>query len=1274
MKKIISLLIVMLISCGMVIVTPALEENVLYVSTQGSDDAVGTPEAPLKTLDGARKRVRELKENGISVSEVIFRGGDYYTRKVNFDEGDSGTKENPIVYRAYEGETVRFKGSVPLDISNATAVTDAQTLALLRDGAKSKVIVLDLAEQGLTANDMYDFSGVGTGFDSLTKTGGYNYLYIDDYICDIAQWPNGPQYAIFEATNSLNYFKYLDEEPNRWTTAKHAWIRAYASNDYSCIEATPITSIDTVNKYVYTDGNTGYSYKNPWSKRWKVYNLIEELDMPGEFYIDLDKMLLYIYPPYSIKDSKIEMAVENDAILKINKLSNVTFSGLEFTQSRYHGVDMRDTVNVDFVDCKFKNIEGIGLNATGSARIVTGDLHVLTNSYGSNDACYDMNIRGCVFDTIGSSAINAGGGNYDTLTPSGNIIEDNFITAANMRVINRQALQAYGVGGTVRNNIVTHSRKHALNVGGNNNVYERNEFYDVLRETADAGAVYQGNNQLQRGNIIRQNFLHTLEAADPSLIAGVVGIYMDDNQHGNTIEQNIIVGAEIGMNSNGGGAMNWIGNTVIDSPKPWNWHDAWGGDDPISTNTMFERENHSNTLELLRSEIMYPELYFKTYPILKEWVETGKNPKYFNVFSGNLSVGDGKGRIAAQDAKYATFSTTFGVDNDSLEIPSTDAFVDPDNKDYRLKSESELAKKMPRVLNDTFDIENIGLINDIELDASSSPFRLLYPHNGSTVSAKDLELYWQEAFGANAYKVIIATDPEFKNIVKEDTSKINIYKFTDTTPNTEYYWKVEAINSSRDLASQWENVGGIGNFVVGLYSALDKTNLNIAVEQANKTMSISNEGTEVGTFKFGTAERLRNYISKTMTLAGLRGGNYSQEKLNERVDYITNYYLDKSLFNSGYLNLVKVTNKDMWTGTVSGGDDSIENIGSKAYNYVGTKNFGMASGTIIYCFDAAFDLPGDQNTTTGMLSLGMNKFTNQVSYTAANKGYYLIIKNHLVELQRTTGSKNGVLAVKENYHLTDGNKHKMMYGVINTAGGCMILLVVDGEVIFEYYDVSADEQSAENMEFLTNTYKEDCYVKLYEAGQTPSQEEFTKLVKNAEYKTAQAAVEALNTETISFLKPGCGVVITQSGAVDVSYAKPELKDNTIMVPAKLITKLYGGSETLSDSGVVLDIDGNVMEFTENHDRFTFGGTSQKVAYKPYYKNGHLMIPLEDVAKVLKFEYMYDDMSEMAIFNNSSAIHNVNQSNELGRVSKCVSKLSEYGENIDISFENVSLFN
>ena len=64
------------------------------------------------------------------------------------------------------------------------------------------------------------------------------------------------------------------------------------------------------------------------------------------------------------------------------------------------------------------------------------------------------------------------GGNIDTLTKSGNIIEDNFFTAINKRYASGSVMRINGCGNIVRNNVVTHAKQNATN-GGDQHPFEK---------------------------------------------------------------------------------------------------------------------------------------------------------------------------------------------------------------------------------------------------------------------------------------------------------------------------------------------------------------------------------------------------------------------------------------------------------------------------------------------------------------------------------------------------------------------------------------------------------------------------------------------------------------------------------------------------------------------------------------------------------------------------------------------------------------------------------
>lgn len=74
-----------------------------YVSPLGNDAAIGTRAQPLASLDGARNKVRELR-NKIALSDTVFvriAPGTYYIdQPIVFTEEDSGIPQSPVVYMA----------------------------------------------------------------------------------------------------------------------------------------------------------------------------------------------------------------------------------------------------------------------------------------------------------------------------------------------------------------------------------------------------------------------------------------------------------------------------------------------------------------------------------------------------------------------------------------------------------------------------------------------------------------------------------------------------------------------------------------------------------------------------------------------------------------------------------------------------------------------------------------------------------------------------------------------------------------------------------------------------------------------------------------------------------------------------------------------------------------------------------------------------------------------------------------------------------------------
>ncbi len=1241
--------------------------NAIYVAPYGNDTNPGTIDKPLATLKAAVETVRASKSTDNPINEVILRGGDYYrTDNVALTAADSGTAENPIVYRAYEGETPRLLGSAIVDVTKAEKVTDSATLLRMHEDAIGKLIRVDLAAQGFTKSDICDTSM--TYFEySLVNGDNYNSIYIDGYEQDLAQWPNGRgNYTTWEKSVNNYCIKYREENPSRWVNAKYWWVSAYPNYDYVCTTTTP-TALDPVAKTITLTSNSPLTFTNPYSKRWKAFNLLEELDVPGEFYIDRDEMMLYLYPPYTLKDARVTLGVVKPRLLSVINAQNIVFQGITFGETRHGAVTTSDIRNVDFINCTFKNINGTALSIGGSQKVKTYD--GLASGYAASlvkvDGSYDVDIKGCVFDHIGISAIILQGGNIDTLTPSNNVVEDCYISRANLRYWQTNAIHVMGCGNTIRNNVFSNTRQQGIYILGNDTIVERNELYDCIREVGDAAAIYQGRTHLYRGTHIRQNFLHSIWPADPHITSGNIAIYQDDGQTGNFIYENIIVDAKRAYNSNHAGEIEFKNNTIVDCPSRWAFHD-----NPINEGDYPDKTFYGTVQETI-DQIVNKELFFEHYPGLKEWADTHRNPKMKNFIEGNLIVGESTENVGTQDRKYATFK-------DNPLVSETTDFVDPENLDYRVKSGSALKAMAPGVLDDTFDINLIGMKNPLKFDDTTSAFRLLSPKSGSLISADDIQLRWQEPFGANEYKVVVAKDREFTNVVYEDTVR---YAYADigTLERSEtYFWKVTAVNTSRQSKTSWEHDGAVFSFTTKLFDELDLRSFDDALMVAESEIANNIEGTTSGTFKVGSADKLRNYIEVTKTLITLPLGRYTQRALDARLNYIRNYYGNKDLVNKGYVDLSQYMLPGLWSNNpvIENGTVYAECPVNERHDSTNALTTGIGvtapfAGSSIYCFDATFT----PNEKGDWISFGISKSTADLQYQKNNNGYYVIVKPDLVELQRNDGSGPKIIDIKEGVTLLDRKKHSIRFGVINTSIGCNIIMVVDGEVWFSYADISQMAQTTGALSFTTSIRTAGAIGLFEKSEEIPSAESFNQLTVNMEYNNARAA--ALNVKNaldgisgVRLFKAGTKKAITEDGVYDISYAPTEMKDNSPMVPASLVARLFNSGDSVSGESATLNIRGTTLGFKNGSTAYTVNGASGNTKVTPYMKNGHLMVSLQDIADALGLQLMVDIFNDVILLTDTGSVNSANQAQQLKDSAAMLEKLSQFSTTQDVFYRDL----
>lgn len=770
----------------------------LYVSTSGNDGADGET-APLATLEGARNRIRNIKNEGFEGSfEVIFEGGKYYfDNTVEFTSADSGVKGNEVTYKAADGEEVIFTGATQIDLSKAQKVTDEAILSRINDDAEDNIVAIDLTEQGYQsiAGDVIraSYGEIGAGYE-------YPGLYLNGKEQTLAQWPNGyNEYSTWSYVDK-DTFGYSDAEPSKWASAEDWWIGGYMDYDYS-YSRMPGVSVDTANKQINVATTADVfidNSKTDKTYRWKAFNLLEELDAPTEWYIDRDNNILYYYMPELKEGSVLEISELKSNMVKLNQADYINFEGITFENTRSNAISATNVEDVIITGCTFENIGIDALNVTGTEKALTDKDFWQVNYI---DASYDFEVSDNKFNNIGGHAIYMNGGNVDTLTPSGNVIKNNIIYKAGNIIKNTDVVEIWGCGISVIHNNISCIPDQAIRHYGNDHIIQYNEIHDVVQDADDAGAIYGGRNTIQRGTEISYNYIHDIFGTFDAVFGHKPAIYWDDYQTGMYAHHNIIKNAMINVYTNG-----------IDNNYSYNTSIGITGKNIEFKNGGASSNAEPATGATFASTIADEELYYSKYPTLSTILGTYgsdlKNRKLsgLNTIKGNLSVSSVSGNSIGEYTNYpnATMIGSVVINKGTKNANvsgntdnGTANFVNAAGQDYRIVGTGDLSSS---VLNESFDINLIGVQSENTID---NTLELAYPANKGNVNSDTVKFAWYDAFGATNYTIEVATDANFANVIAKENVNYNFAEIPVPANGGVYYWKVTAHNTSREFVSDW---------------------------------------------------------------------------------------------------------------------------------------------------------------------------------------------------------------------------------------------------------------------------------------------------------------------------------------------------------------------------------------------------------------------------------------------------------------------------------------
>jgi hypothetical protein len=623
MKRLLTLLLISML-LG---IAPARAEKgrlVFYVSVSGNDAWSGrlpAPNArksdgPFATLERARDAVREVKKSGIRGRVSVFlRGGVYpITRTLRLDSTDSGTPTAPVVWSGYRNETVRLVGGSV--VKGFVIASDAGVLARLPAEVRGKVLVVDLKHQGIS-----DYGTIPNSMD----------LYFKGDRMRIARYPNEGWLSIADVPQSgdslinvgdkkvirfgqpggrhYGRFAYSGDRPGGWKESGDIWMHGYFAWDWRDAYQ-KVSRIDAATRSIYPVSPHHY-YGYIQGQRYYFFNVLEELDAPGEWYVDATNGLLYFLPPGPLVDGDVIVSTLQEPMITIDNASYIMIQKLTFECSRTTAIKIVGGTHDRLAGCVVRDI------GNEAAVIIDG---------GTANA-----VQSCDVYDVGAHAIKIRGGDRKTLTPGGHIVMNNHIHGyGQISQAFSGAVWCEGVGNTISHNKIHDAPFSGLQYYGNEHVIEFNEIFDIARESGDVGGANTGADYSEQGTMIRYNYIHDAHARG---VGEFRAVYLDLPGSNTTIFGNVFKNVDLGIFFNSG-RDNLVQNNVFVNCHPSVGIYIW------PHKQYFEPGGPWRLVEKL-SEINYKNPPYSTrYPKLPTYLDQpDKGLPYGNRVINNISYG-----------------------------------------------------------------------------------------------------------------------------------------------------------------------------------------------------------------------------------------------------------------------------------------------------------------------------------------------------------------------------------------------------------------------------------------------------------------------------------------------------------------------------------------------------------------------------------------------------------------------------------------------------------
>ncbi|MDR0405181.1 MAG: hypothetical protein LBH54_00145, partial [Clostridiales bacterium] len=438
---------------------------------------------------------------------------------------------------------------------------------------------------------------------------------------------------------------------------------------------------------------------------------------------------------------------------------------------------------------------------------------------------------------------------------------------------------------------------------------------------------------------------------------------------------------------------------------------------PVNSEPWRQRYPHLANLINEPYELPLRNVIERTLSYKSQDVSVAEQALPFGRFENNYATSDA---LPFRDAAAGDFSLTEA-------IPGFEDFKSTDYSSVGLRLD-ENRSKMPNV----------------------PAFRLIYPRNGTlNVAGNKLRLSWQPVVGATKYRVTIAGDRAFYGVAEQrEVSGTTMLVNGLAYGGRRYYWKVEALGTSRFRPFVTANAEGVAGFTTAMTEILDKTALAAALDQAEQLAKNAVTGENVGDYSADGKVKFEQIVADAREARD--GKTASQNGIDEAVAAleagIANFEASRKSGNVSMKPLI--TNPVGWKAD----NANFIRVADDILTFLPAANGGVVAGYQevlpsypIWTFQAKFDL------TANWQGFGM-RAADPTSVGWSTTSYMIILKEDVIELHRFyLGGKT--FEVIPNEFIRTGEWHGIELGTVDLdGGGVHIIFKVDGKTVFDVED------------------------------------------------------------------------------------------------------------------------------------------------------------------------------------------------------------------------------